>query len=206
MNHQRPGFANEPPGAMLDVESRPAWRDRGRPVVNRTAMFRSTRGAIVLSCVFATGCAWMHREPAPEPVPTVPPTASVPVEVPAAAAPQQEVTVPSEVVAPDKAATAAQSSVIEPARPSAPVAAPRTVVPKAPPAAVAPVAKAAAPGPPPPLPDATQRAEGCARTGNCRFRHAASRRAARFQVARDATPADQGYWRDDQAVTEERGR
>ena len=141
------GFACEPRGAMLGAEARTAWRDRGRPVVNRTAIFRSTRGAIVLSCVFATGCAWMHREKAQEPVPAVPPTASAPVEMPAAAAPQKVVTVPSDVVAPDRAETAVQSSVIEPARPSAPVVVPRTVAPKAP-AAVAPIAKPAVPRPP----------------------------------------------------------
>jgi hypothetical protein len=133
---------------MLNQDSRPIWRDRGRPVLNRAVIFRMARGALVLSCAFATGCAWMHREQAQEPVSTAPAAVSVPVEVPAAAAPPEAATAaPAAVVAPEKAETAVQSPVIEPVSPTAPVVVPRAVAPKTP-AASPPVTKAAAPRPP----------------------------------------------------------
>ena len=123
-------------------------------MLNRAVIFRMARGALVLSCVFATGCAWMHREQAQEPVPAVPPTASAPVEVPAAAAPPEAATAaPAAVVAPEKAETAVQSPVIVPVSPTAPVVVPRAVAPKTP-AASPPVSKAAAPRPPAPRPPA----------------------------------------------------
>jgi hypothetical protein len=64
-----------------------------------------------------------------------------------AAPPPAAVTAEAADVAPEKGEAAAQSSVIERVRPTAPVVVPRAVVPKAP-AASPPVAKAAAPKPP----------------------------------------------------------
>lgn len=119
-------------------------------MVNRTAMFRMARGALLLSCIVATGCASMHRERAQEPAPTTPPAAPVPVPVPAEATSPQTVTVPAAVAVTETPETAVQPPVIEPVNPPSPAPAPRAVVPRAP-AASPPVAKAAAPG----LPAAT---------------------------------------------------
>jgi len=119
-------------------------------VVNRAAIFRVARGALVLSCVFASGCAWMHRERAQEPVRTTPPAAPVPVAVPAEATPPRTVTAPAAVAVAETPETAVQPPVIEPVNAPPPAPAPPAVVPRAP-AASPPVAKAAAPG----LPAAT---------------------------------------------------
>lgn len=116
-------------------------------MVNPTAMFRMARGALVLSCVFATGCAWMNRQPAQEPALAAPPAVPVPVAAPAVATVPQTVPAPAAVVAPEMPETAVQALEIEPVSPPPPGEIPRATAPRAP-AASPPVAKAATPRPP----------------------------------------------------------
>ena len=130
MNLGRPGFANEPRGAILGDMRRSHWI------------------ALALGCLLATGCAWNKHAQPRETAPTAPPPAAIAVDSPPAVMPPQPPAAQQVVVVPDARETAPQPPVIEPARPTEPVLAPRTAPPK-PPAAIPAAPKAAAPKPPP---------------------------------------------------------
>ena len=131
MNLGRPGFANEPRGAILDGMRHSPWI------------------ALSLGCLLATGCAWNKHAQPPETAPSASTPASIPVaSPPPAVTPTQPPAAPEAVVTPDARETERQPPVIEPARPTEPVLAPRTAPPKPPPAIPA-APKSAAPKPPP---------------------------------------------------------
>jgi len=127
---RRPGFANEPRGAILGGMRHSPWL------------------ALALGCLLATGCACNKHVQPRETAPIAPSPASIPVASPPAVTPPQPPAAPEIVVVPGAGETAPRPPLIEPARPPEPVLAPRTVPPK-PPAAIPAAPKAAAPKPPP---------------------------------------------------------
>ena len=117
-------------------------------MIVRRAMFLIPRGALALGCLLATGCACIRHAQPQENAPAAPSPATIAVAMPPAITPPQPAMAPEVVMAPEARETVRQPPVIEPARPTEPVLAPRTVPPK-PPAAIPAAPKVAATKPPP---------------------------------------------------------
>ena len=194
MNLGRPGFANEPRGAILDGMRHSPWI------------------ALSLGCLLATGCAWNKHAQPPETAPSASTPATIPVaSPPPAVTPTQPPAAPEAVVTPDARETERQPPVIEPARPTEPVLAPRTAPPK-PPAAIPAAPKSAAPKPPPvvatlpPPRHVPPRRHGLSRRPLHHRLCCSLRQRRSTSSAGDAPAGDAGHRRDDQAFAEEPGR
>jgi hypothetical protein len=111
-------------------------------------MFLIPWGALALGCLLATGCACIKHAQPQENAPAAPSPATSAVAIPPAITPPQPAMAPEVVMAPEARETVRQPPVIEPARPTEPVLAPRTVPPK-PPAAIPAAPKVAVTKPPP---------------------------------------------------------